>query len=336
MRLLSWPLLLLTLVACNEHEAVDGDVLTSRELVPHDAGCTARTEATNFPVKVVVLLENTGRMCLIDPPGTTASNVCQLLAPDSGIRVPGRIDAVQQFLYANIERPNLQVALVPYSLTPSVGGFQLVSSAGLPAQLEPLPRTLGSANDLQSGLDAVRQLLAADMEQTPSAVRARSRYAVVLLSSGLPSPRCSANDTRSSYASQTNPDGVWADDSPICNAPCTSNDCLPGFVPGGDRNQISQFLNLVDEIMALKQTYGLGDLRLHTRTVLNLSNVVGCGPLCADLFSPVSPPYLRDVSDYTMQLLAQRGQGTWEAPIDPQQLTLDTVDATEFTQLCPP
>jgi uncharacterized protein YegL len=68
-----------------------------------------------------------------------------------------------------------------------------------------LQSTLGGSSNLQGALEATKQLIEQDVQNTAASIRARSRYVVVVLSTGIPYPRCSSNDTLATYASASNP-----------------------------------------------------------------------------------------------------------------------------------
>ena len=327
----------LLLAACEALKSTEGDALTTRSLTPADGGCTPRSEASGFPVKVLFVLENGGRMCVVDPPGSQGSaGFCEMfagtLSRDGGPPLPAqpaRVRVVRDFIDQSAGRPNLFVATSWFDRV-GLGTPFLLAANGAPAVLSSVQGSLGGPADVQEGLaDAVARL-ETDMSVTPSATRARTRYVVVYLGTAVASPRCSSQDTLDVWASASAPEGVWPDSTTACNEACTSN-CLVGFTPGGDRNQNSQLWAAVDRLLALKTRYGVGDVRVHTRMVFDEAALAWCGPMCSGLF----PPGGADIARWTLGQLALRGQGTFEAPSSLSQLSFASVDTTEFTELCP-
>jgi len=318
---------------CDGLRSVDGDVLTARALVPADGGCTPRSEASGFPVKVLFVLENGGSMCLVDPPGSLGTmGFCEAYAPaPPGVTVPARVRLVREFITASASRPNLFVATSWFDLVGHGTPFAPVVD-GPPSELATVQSTLGPAHDLQNGLADARARLEVDLKATASAVRARTRYVVVLLATGTAAPRCSSVDDLSSWASADHPEGVWKDSSPdACNDPCTGPECLVDFGAGGNRNQNDQLWAEAQRLLTLKETYGLGDLRLHTRQVYDEAVLARCGALCADVY----PDGAKEVGRWTLEHLALLGQGTFMAPASLSELSVATVDTSEFTELCP-
>lgn len=195
---------------------------------------------------------------------------------------------------------------------------------------------LGKASDLQGGLERAETILTEDMEATPPQQRARSKYVVVVLSKGVPFPRCSANDSLPSYANPSDPSGIWAD-SPGAEEFCASGSTIPGedfpgFVPGGDRNQNAQLTAAVERIVGLKRQFAVGDVRVHTALLFDAAAMASCGAICQDVALGMAG---RNVGRYTLEQLALHGQGPFIDPGPPQQLTLDGLDTAEFTAFCP-
>ncbi len=317
-----------------------GDVFATRPPVSTtDAGtpCTPKSQRDDWPVKVVFVLQNSGAMCVVDPPGSTGtSGFCEQIASSGGATMPARVRAVRTFLAANRERTNVSVALVSWGLNASVVPF--TTAAMLETRLAALQSELVSGANLQAGLNATKRLIEADVLQTAQSLRPRSRYAVVVLSIGIPFPRCAANDALPIYANAGTPELVWAD-SPgsgtWCNEPQPE---LLGvdFGAGGDLNQNTQLRQAVANIVALDSVYGLGDVRVHTRLVLSAQAIAQCGAICGDILFGLSVAEARAVGTYTLGQLSQYGQGTFVDPGEPSGLeaTMASIDTTEFTTFC--
>jgi hypothetical protein len=339
-----------TLLVCLAVSAVgcspltQGDVFASipdAVVTTTDAGtpCTPPQDRPNWPVRVVFVVQNSGSMCVVDPPGSQGTGgFCAQVQPS----LPGagteaaRFATIRRFFSDNANRPNVSAAVVSYGENPTVFPFS-ATSAGAPAGLGTLATNLERASNLQGALTATRQLIEQDVLSTPASIRARSRYVVVVLSTGVPFPRCSSNDGLSSYASAANPSLTWADSvgaGDFCNI--VTPDVITGFTPGGDLNQNAQLFGLVDDLLAFDTQYGLGDVRVFTRLLMNDANVMACGPICQDLFGRQSLSDTRTMGTWLLSQLATRGQGSFVDPGTPAMLNVSTIDTSEFTTFCGP
>lgn len=322
-----------------------GDVFTTRGTFPvttTDAGtpCTPEQDRTNWPVRVVFVVQNSGAMCVVDPPGSQGqAGFCETVASSitpPGLTRPVRVSVIDTFLNANRARTNFSAALVSWGENPHVVPFVSGSDPSLRIALAELQSTIQKASNLQGALEAARGLIEQDVLTTAASVRARSRYVVVVLSTGVPFPRCAANDMMAEYASATRPELVWAD-SPGAGTYCNGqNPEILGFAPGSSLNQNAQLFAAVDGMLALDTQYGLGDVRVFTRLMMNDANVAACGPICQDLFGPQSLADTRAMGTWLLTQLAQRGQGTFVDPGTPSSLTLADLDTSEFTTFCAP
>jgi hypothetical protein len=276
------------------------------------------------------------------PPGAQESGgFCEFVAsflPGTQTQ-PGRITAIRRFFSDNQTRTNVSVAVVSYGTNPSVIPFTPTTS-GVPMGVAALQSTLGGSSNLQGALEATKQLIEQDVQNTAASIRARSRYVVVVLSTGIPYPRCSSNDTLATYASASNPSLVWADSagsSTYCNSVMPGdNDFITGFTAGGDLNQNEQLFGLVDGMLELDAQYGLGDVRVFTRLLMNEANLNACGPLCRDLLGPNSFADSRSMGTWLLTQFAARGQGTFVDPGTPAMLSFSGIDTSEFTTFCAP
>jgi hypothetical protein len=334
---LSAALIALTCSACGNF-ITGGDILTPfQEEDPQSEACTPRSDSNRWPVKVLFITERSGSMCVMDPPGSQAvPGFCDQLAATIPLpAVPGRVRAISAFYDQNAPRPNLSASILAFHTSSQATPFEAAAS-GPPQFLWEQQSDLGKSSDLQGGLDAAATFLAQDMETTTQELRARTKYVVVVLSKGVPFPRCSSNDSLLSYATPADPSGPWADSTGaerFCNqGSSVPEENLPGFEPGGDRNQNAQLISAVERIMGLKEQFGVGDVRMHTVLLFDSKIMASCGPICQDIaFGPAG----RNVGRYTLGLLAQHGRGTFIDPGPPQQLTLESVDTSEFPHFCP-
>src|SRR5262245_47075553 len=78
--------------------------------------CTPESDRPNWPVRVLFIVENSGKMCVADPPGRQGSgSFCDAVTPPGAPALPGRLKAVADFITANASRPNVSVGVVAYS-----------------------------------------------------------------------------------------------------------------------------------------------------------------------------------------------------------------------------
>lgn len=276
--------------------------------------CTAPPDPTGFPVKVVLIVDQSGSMCVSDPPGSQeSSGFCEMYAAvPPGITEPARVRSLVRLLDQFQGQPNVQVAMVPFETNvkgpwpdPQGGKRFARPDATLRQRMQGLQAELGKGTDYQGALAYAYGIIAGDIasvnasnpEQLP-----RTRYVVVFLTDGTPFPRCAANDGLTVYADDLNPELIWADAQGagnFCNQidpgdPDAITGCPGGgtgcanpsapFIAGTDRNQNYQLFGYIDKLMSLKQQYNIGDVRLHTVLLFNAEAVRACGPICQDLY----------------------------------------------------
>ncbi len=307
--------------------------------------CTAVPDPTGFPVKVVFIVDESGSMCVSDPPGSQqGSAFCertdiQAIVPP-GVTTPARVRALQQLLNQFRTQPNIYVSLVPFETNvkdvwpPATSGQRFARpNASLDARVATLQTQLGKGTDYQGALDYTYALIAGDIQQTAlqnPAILPRTRYVVVFLTDGTPFPRCDANNGRLPvYAGPDNPDLQWADSigaEDFCHiADPTSPDTITGFIVGTDRNQNYQVFNPVDKLMELKGQYNVADIRFHTILLLNVAAVRACGPICQDLYGAYPgvapenyPEATHRVAKWLLQQMSARGNGVFQEFLDGQ------------------
>jgi hypothetical protein len=313
-----------------------------------DAGpsCTPASERPDWKLKFVFLFEQSGTMCIADPPGSQeSSGFCEQAAAaiNSGSVVPARVRAMNDFLRAVGSRPDVRVAVVPFEsnlkgVYPPTG-FARPDDANLQNRVWSLQTELGRHANLQGALEQARARIEYDVLQGSDATRTRTRYVVVVLSTGVPSPRCNRNDLLMPYATAARPELVWADtDTTFCND--ITSDIPPAerimtFVPGTTLNQNSQLFDLADALGAMKGWYGVS-VSVHTRLLLSDSSLTRCGALCdGQLTNGLSPQDSRTVGGYVMGELARRSGGSFVDPGEPSNLSLQDLATMEPTTFCP-
>jgi hypothetical protein len=344
MRLFALLVAGVALVACTdafiEKRSKDAINIDDR-LVISGRVCTERPDPSGFPVKVVLVVDQSGSMCVSDPPGSQESNgFCQMAAAtvnQTGLTQPARVRAIRRLLDGFSQQRNIQVSLVPFETNvkgvfPGMGGFTSPSNPGLLQRVDTLQAELGKGTDYQGALAYAYSLVSSDIartQRTSPNLLPRTRYVVVFLSDGVPYPRCAGNDNLTQYADDLNPELTWQDSlgaGTFCNeidADIPPADRITTFVPGTDRNQNYQLFSYVDQLMELREQYNIGDIRLHTVLLFNEEAVRACGPICQDLYGryvrwpgpvPVAngPASAKQIAGWTLQQLAQRGNGVYQ------------------------
>ena len=321
--------------------------------------CTSPPDPTGFPVKVVLVVDQSGSMCVSDPPGSQGSGgLCQSAAVTGiippGVTEPGRVRALRKLLQQFAPQPNVQVAIVPFHTNveetwPDKGAASpFARPNGQTDQfVTNLQSQLGKGTDYQGALATASELIKKDIDATAEnnpALLPRTRYVVVFLSDGTPYPRCSANDDLPSYAGPTEPWGTWKDsvklDGP--NGFCNLTDGIPpedvinGFEAGANRNQNYQLWSYVDRLMELKDQNNIGDLRLHTILLFNEVAVRACGAPCEELYGQYDgidraeyPAAAKAIASWTLKEMARRGNdGIYQEFLDGDvaQMSLGALD----------
>lgn len=321
--------------------------------------CTAVPDPTGFPVKVVFIIDESGSMCVSDPPGSQeGSSFCsradiQAIVPP-GVTEPARVRALRQLVNQFATQPNVFVSVVPFETNvknvwpPTTSGQRFARPNGsLNTYIAGLQNQLGKGTDYQGVLAYTYALIASDINATAisnPAILPRTRYVVVFLTDGTPYPRCDANNGRLSvYADPDNPDLQWRDSSgaeEFCHvADPTSPDQITGFVIGTDRNQNYQVFNPIDKLMQLRGQYNVGDIRLHTVLLLNEAAVRACGPICTDLYGTYPgvapenyPQAAKKIAEWLLRQMAQRGNGVFQEFLDGQIYSLG-LGALDYSSL---
>ncbi|MBX7098841.1 MAG: VWA domain-containing protein [Myxococcaceae bacterium] len=301
--------------------------------------CTSPPDPNGFPVKVLFIIDESGSMCVSDPPGAQeVGGFCQQIASrvvPPGVTEPARVRALKKLLDQFKGQPNVEVALVPFETNvkgvwpPNTGQNQArfaPPDSTLDTRVAQLQSELGKGTDYQGALSNAYGIIASDIavtEQKNPQLLPRTRYVVVFLTDGTPFPRCSANDNLSVYADADNPDLTWADSSgagDFCNQIDPMDpDAITGFVKGTDRNQNYQLYSYVDQLIELKQQHNIGDIRMHTVLLFNEGAVAACGPICQDIYGtyPNTPPAqypqaAKKIARYVLTQIAQRGNGVYQ------------------------
>ncbi|QDE88608.1 hypothetical protein BHS06_06275 [Myxococcus xanthus] len=321
--------------------------------------CTRPPSPSGFPVKVVVVIDESGSMCVSDPPGAQLDNgFCQRreildIIPE-GVTEPARVRAlkrlVQQFREVNAQGGNVQVSVAPFETNvrnvwpPTTTGDRFARpDNNIDSYIEGLQSQLGKGTDYQGALSYAYSLISSDINavaQSNPELLPRTRYVVVFLTDGTPYPRCSATDNLSVYADPDNPDLTWADSlRDFCNLTNTT-DQIDGFEVGTDRNQNYQLFSYVRRLMELKDQYNVGDLRMHTVLLFNQEAVRACGPICQDIYGVYPgveparyPEAAKKIAAWLLRRFADIGNGVYQEFNDTGEISnlgLGALDYSSF------
>jgi hypothetical protein len=227
--------------------------------------CTQSDRPTPFPVKILIVLDRSGSWQFTDPNNA-------------------HFQAITEVVDRNIGLPNVSIGIVAFNagidVTPFTTDRQVVTDA--------LAAAFASGQtDYQGALTTAVRLLEQDMLDASIATRARTKYVVMFVSDGEPDPRCNAgcgNDPSCWGYCDTDPDVDPDDDL----RPEDYEGLFIDLVACGDYNADWQITQKIDQMIALRDNYGVGELRLHTMFVYGLPEPV-IPPLC-DGVPPTTAP----------------------------------------------
>ncbi|WP_224242072.1 cell-cell cohesion protein MtsD [Hyalangium gracile] len=356
--LMAAGLLAASLAACTDslveplsvEQTLQDDRLTLKGRV-----CTAPANPAGFPVKVVLVIDQSGSMCVSDPPGSQeGSGFCQQVAVvvPPGVTEPARVRALRRLVAQFRQQPNVQMSVVPFETNvknvwpPAATGNRFARpDSSLDTYIGGLQSQLGKGTDYQGAISYAYSLIASDITALSASnpeVLPRTRYVVVFLTDGTPYPRCSANDNLTTYADPSNPDLTWADSSSaveFCNLlDPDSPDNIEGFEPGTDRNQNYQLFSYVRRLMELKEQHNVGDIRMHSVLLFNQEAVRRCGPICQDLYGtyPGVPPgeypqAAKQIASWLLQRFAEIGNGVYQEFNDTAEINNMGLGALDYS-----
>jgi len=308
--------------------------------------CTSPPNPSGFPVKIVFLIDKSGSMCVSDGPGSQeSSGFCERMGDmlaGLGVTRPGRVRALEELITRFSTQQNVSVALVPFESKISSAypetGFVRASDGVLPDRIRALQADLGKGTDYQGALGHAYARIEADIQNSIShgqrAVLPRTKYVVILLTDGSPYPRCALDDNQPDeyYATWERPWATWRDNpEEFCNADDAAEE-IPDFLSGAERNQNHQIFDGVGRLMALRDKYNLGDMRLHTILLFNREAVRMCGQICwTDLYNGLDPEQANSVSAWTLRQMAEvHGNGTFQQFTTAASIELGSLDYTSL------
>lgn len=252
--------------------------------------CTDPPQATDFPVKILFIIDGSGSMQFVDNPTRRARAVEEVILRTRAN--PSVSYAVIRFNESDavLTKPGEEITAAD-PLGVDLSGAFTRDPAILQGAVEGL-RVADSVTDYQGALSAAFQVLFQDMIGTSPAVLGRSKYVVLFLSDGDPFPDCCSNESLAS--------GLCNPTQTIISSLCTDPDSirqnpnqLPFLVGGQDYNQPYQIYGATRDIMDLAENFAVGDLRMHTSFLFDPSlvgmldangcyNIAGVGFVCPD------------------------------------------------------
>lgn len=279
----------LTLGACSDRKLVaveDARLKSYDDRVQLDVEfCTREAEETVFPVKVLLIMDGSGSLQFTDQSGRRRVAVRDLMSSLG----------TQQDVYVStmVFGSNLYVE-------PAVTGSE---PAFLPASEWVEPAFLNTADvqtNYQGALSAAYSHLLYDMLRSDPAELARTKYVILFFSDGVPSPVCCIT-AEQDQGTLNHPFGcpseAWEaydanlpycegqEEIPVCNleewlenfrdrnpqdeaaTPDYGGDtiaALDGLEAGDNYNRVYQIEDLTSEMMELGETFGVGEIRLHS------------------------------------------------------------------------
>jgi len=284
--------------------------------------CTEPPERIAFPVKVLFVLDQSASLQCTDPESR-------------------RFRALDGIISRLRPNPNVSFAVIGFSSWSRELGFTR-DRAAIDAAFDPAGG-LGPATDYQGSLATVQRLLESDMLATDPAQRARTRYVVLFVSDGVAEPRCLAgceDDTRACSNDDDDdgdglidgadqdcvgvgdaslrPDSLYG----VCNTRQTVPDDVyvdySGLCPA--YNQPNQILFRVAELRRIAESYGVGQLTLHT--VLLFAPQEAVEARCPG--ASASFGYNGGQARALLQAMAREGNGSF------RDVNLTVADTTSF------
>ena len=230
--------------------------------------CTDPPDDTNFPVKVLFIIDGSGSMQFVDNPTFRALAVEEAILR---LRANSAVSfAVIRFNESDavLTKPGADItAADPYGVDLSGAFTQDVSI--LQQAVQGL-RVADSVTDYQGALATAYQVLLQDMLAEGQAQLARTKYVVMFLSDGDPFPECCSQESEAQGLCDRSTNIFFCEDPDAIRANPTQ---LPFLAAGEDYNQPYQIYSSVQDIMDLGENFQVGELRFHTAFLFDPSLV---------------------------------------------------------------
>ncbi|MEM9115415.1 MAG: VWA domain-containing protein [Myxococcota bacterium] len=238
--------------------------------------CTDPPEATDFPVKILFMIDGSGSMQFVDPNNLRARAVEEAIIR---LRANPSVEfAVIRFNESDavLTRPGTDISATdPFGVDLSGAFTRDVDT--LTAAVNGL-NVADSVTDYQGALSSAFLLLSQDMLDSPPAELARTRYVLLFLSDGDPFPTCCSQESQAAGICEADTNIFFCEDPDAIRQNPTQ---LPFLEASQDYNQPYQIFDVVQDIMELAENFGVGDLRLSTGFLFDQSlvddlNADGC------------------------------------------------------------
>ncbi len=278
----------------------------------HGEYCTSPSEDMEFPVKILVVMDQSDSLQCTDEAMARRTAVQQLVADVRG-------------------NPSVTLGYLGFH----AGVFQLdfTTPEDFEAAVNDYIVQLGPATDYQGVLSVVLQMLEQDMVNAPISLRARTKYVVMFVSDGVPEPRCDAgcedNDDNCSDNQDNDGDGFVDGGDPDCDdtmpdqlyGVCnTDEEISQDYYDGSigqyvdmrsvcpEYNMEPQILRRVDDLVALADAYGVGDLTFHTPFLFAPQDIVHAR--CES--NAMGFAYVREDAQPLLMAMAESGGGVFQ------------------------
>jgi hypothetical protein len=240
--------------------------------------CTNPADEVSFPVKLLIVMDQSASLQCTDP------NNARL---DALNRAGSELDAL----------PNVEFGVVGFASWSNITEFSnRWGDASAALSLD--EGSDGPATDYQGALSTVLRVLEQDMIDAGPAEVARSKYIILFLSDGIPEPRCNAG---------------CDDDDDLLYGVCNTSEEIPDDVyvdmysECPEYNQSPQIMQKVQDIISLGDTYGAGEMKLHSIFLFAPENIVTAQ--CGDVAEQFG--YVREEAEPLLRKMADEGMGTF-------------------------
>lgn len=242
--------------------------------------CTSPPEEVAFPVKILIMIDQSASLQCTDPGNNRLTALSQLGA---------ELDP----------NPNVEFGVIGFASWSRIVEFT-PDWATAAAALAPENGSGGPATDYQGALATALSLIETDILASGESETARSKYVILFMSDGVPEPRCNAGCDDGDIP----PDSLYG----VCNTteerPEDEYVDMGGICP--DYNQEEQILKRVRDVMSLRDFYGVGELSLSTLLLFAPEEEIE--EVCGDVSEF---GYLKEEAEPLMQAMAEAGEGTY-------------------------
>ncbi len=230
--------------------------------------CTDPPRPTDFPVKILFIIDGSQSMQFVDNPTRRALSVEEVIL---------RLRASPQVSFGIISFNAVNEVLTkPGSSITAGDPFGVDLSGAFTRDQQVLQnavqglRIADSVTDYQGAFSTAFQVLTQDMLAVSSAELARTKYVLLFLSDGDPFPKCCSQESERAGLCDASTNIFFCENPDAIRANPTQ---LPYLARSEDYNQPYQINAAVQDIMDLAENFGVGELRLHTAFLFDPSLV---------------------------------------------------------------